>query len=58
MGIPVPDLGAQTAAQLAELRHLFRKADEFYRYYREALLNEKWHHDQPRPMEWIPLSDH
>jgi hypothetical protein len=41
MGDPVPDLGAQVAAQLAELHRIFRKADELYRYYREALLNEE-----------------
>ena len=52
------DFGAKTAAEFAELHEVFRKADEFYRYYREALLNEEGNQDQSKPAEWIPISNH
>ena len=53
-----PDPGAQIAAELAFLRFLLAGADEFYRTYREMLLNGKGHQDEPKPVEWIPLSEH
>jgi hypothetical protein len=53
-----PDLSAQIAAELAYLHYIFARADEFYRYYREALLNLERHRDKPKPSEWIPLSKH
>jgi hypothetical protein len=53
-----PDLGAQIAAELAYLHYIFARADEFYRVYREALLNLESNRDKPKPSEWIPLSEH
>jgi hypothetical protein len=53
-----PDFAARLAADLAYIHHLFTKADEFYRYYRQALLNREWGQDEPKPTEWIPVSDH
>ena len=52
------DLGAIVAAELAEVRQIFTKADEFYRFYREALLNLECNRDKPKPSEWIPISEH
>jgi hypothetical protein len=51
-----PDLGAQIAAELAYLHYIFARADEFYRYYREALLNLESNRDKPKPSEWIPIT--
>lgn len=51
------DLGAKVTAELAYLHAIFLKADEFYRLYREALLNLESNRDKPRSAEWIPLSD-
>ena len=53
-----PDPGAQVAAELAFLRVLLAGADEFYRTYREMLLNGEADRDEPKPVEWIPLSEH
>ena len=52
------DLGAAIAAELAQVHQIFTKADEFYRCYREALLNLERHRDVPKPAEWIPISEH
>jgi hypothetical protein len=46
------------AADLARIHYLFTRADEFYRYYREALLNREWDRKEPMPQEWIPISKH
>jgi hypothetical protein len=46
------------AADLAYIHYLFTTADEFYRYYREALLNLEGNRNQPKPTEWIPISKH
>ena len=54
----VLDIGSQTAADLAHIHDLCAKADEFYRYYREALLNLGCNREKPRPTEWIPISNH
>ena len=53
-----PDMGAKITAELAYLHYIFARADEFYRLYREALLNRERNRDQPKPSEWIPLSEH
>jgi hypothetical protein len=53
-----PDMGAKITAELAYLHYIFARADEFYRVYREALLNLERHRDQPKPSEWIPISEH
>ena len=58
MGNVVTDLGARTAVDLTQIHDLFTRADEFYRWYREALLNRKRNQDVPKPTEWIPISDH
>jgi hypothetical protein len=50
------DLGATVAAELAQVRQIFTKADEFYRYYREALLNMERNRNVRKPTEWIPIS--
>lgn len=52
------DLGATIAAELAYLRYLLKGADEFYRYYRESLLNAECNRGKPQPKEWIPISKH
>jgi len=54
----VTDLGAGTAADLGQIHDLFTRADEFYCWYREALLNLKSNQDVPKPIEWVPISDH
>jgi hypothetical protein len=53
-----PDLGAKIAAEFAHLHRIFARADEFYRYYREALLNQECQRKKPKPTEWIPISEH
>jgi hypothetical protein len=52
------DLGAAVAAELAQVRQIFTKADEFYRYYQEALLNRERHRKELKPTQWIPISEH
>ena len=52
-----PDHGTQVAAEIAYVQYLFQRADEFYRMYREALLNGERNRDKPRPVEWVPLSE-
>jgi hypothetical protein len=35
----------------------FYESQRVYRCYREALLNLECHRNQPKPTEWIPVSD-
>ena len=57
MAQEIRDRGAQVSEELILIRSIFLRADEFYRLYREALLNLECNRDQPRPIEWIPLSE-
>lgn len=50
------DFVAKTAMEFAYIHYMFQKADEFYRYYREALLNHESNWNEPKPVEWIPIS--
>jgi hypothetical protein len=52
------DLGAVVAAKVAQVRQIFTKADAFYRYDREALLNREHHRKELKPTGWIPISEH
>ena len=51
-------MASETTADLAEVHRIFQVADEFYRSYREALLNLERNREEPKPAEWIPISDH
>jgi hypothetical protein len=53
-----PDWGARATSDLAYIHYLFTCADEFYRVYRESLLNLECNRAKPKPKEWIPISDH
>jgi hypothetical protein len=45
------------AADLAHLHYVLMRADEFYRYYREAIMNLECNRGKTKPKEWIPLSN-
>lgn len=51
------DVARVVAVEIAEVRRAFAVADEVYRLYREAILNQEDPPYQLAPTEWLPISE-